>query len=336
MSAIFRADFTGPSISIQDLGRPGYMRFGVTESGPMDRVAFAVLRHALDGPEDFCALEVSAGGLVLTCVSGRVTAGITGGDFDIRVDGEVQPAWSVFPLVEGQRLAIRPGQSGSWCYLGFAGEIVGQDWLGSRAAHLASGLCGRALSAGNNLTVAKARLRPDLHAAFPAPRFAGFDGRIRVVIGPQENCFAPETLEAFATRSFRLMPDYDRMGMRLRGPSLAPGDALSIPSEALVRGSIQVPGHGDPLILMADHQTTGGYPKIATVVSADQDRIAQARPGDRFAFRPISVEEAITTARSARRAMDTYIGRLPDWRGKPNDRLRRGIPISGVAATVPD
>jgi len=336
MNAVFRVDFAGPSISIQDRGRSGFLRFGVTESGPMDRVAFTILRHALEESESFRALEVSAGGLVLTCVSGNVTAGIVGGDFDIRIEGEARPGWAVFPLRKGQRLAIRPGPSGSWCYLGFAGEVVGPDWLGSRAAHLASGLCGQALRAGEALTVAETRLRPDLHATFPAPRFACFDGQVRVVIGPQEHCFTSKALEAFTTQSFRLTQDYDRMGMRLRGPDLTPKDALSIPSEALSRGSIQVPGHGDPLILMADHQTTGGYPKIATVVSADQDRIAQARPGDRFRFEPVSVERAISIARKAQRGISTYIEGLPDWRGSPDDRLHRVNLIDGVVAAVPD
>ncbi len=339
MNAAFRVDFAGPFVSVQDRGRPGFLRFGVTESGPMDRVAFGILRHALGGARDFRALEVSVGGLVLTCMSGSVTAGVIGGEFDIRIDGVRQSAWSVFSLNEGQTLTIRPGPAGSWCYLGFTGGIVSPRWLGSHAMHLTSGLCGRALESGDVLEIANAETRRDLHAAFPVPGFAGFagfGGRVRIVTGPQDHHFSAETLVALTEGSFRLTQEYDRMGMRLKGPPLVPQNALSIPSEALVRGSVQVPGNGDPLILMADHQTVGGYPKIATVISADVDRVAQARPGDRIGFAAIPVAEAVAAARKAHAALCACIDDQPNWRGSPGDRLYRVNLISGVVSQTPD
>ncbi len=330
MNVSFRIDFAGPFVSVQDRGRPGFMRYGVTESGPMDRTAFGILRRALEGPETFRALEISPGGVVLSCCSGQLTAGVVGGDFDIRIDGARQPAWSVFALSAGQKLSIRPGPSGSWCYLGFAGQIEGPEWLGSGSVHLASGLCGRALTAGDVLNVARARPRPDLHAAFPIPDFAVLDGTVRVVIGPQQNHFAPEALRALTTEPFQVTPEYDRMGMRLKGVPLVPCDALSIPSEALVRGSVQVPGHGDPLILLADHQTTGGYPKVATVITADIDRVAQARPEDRIRFRAVSPGDAVLATRAAHRAAERFMDDLSGWRGSLAERLSRTNLISGA------
>lgn len=336
MTAVFNVTAAGPFISVQDRGRPGYLRFGVTESGPMDRVSFDILRQALGGADDFRAIEVSMGGLSLTCRSGAVTLGVVGGEFDIRLDGTPQSPWSVFSISEGQSLTIRSGPSGSWCYLGFSGQIDSPNWLGSHAAHLPSGLCGRALQAGEPLSILNAELRGNLHGAFPVPAFARFDGRTRVVVGPQEGHFTPEALAALSAEMYQITQEYDRMGMRLSGPKLPPQDALSIPSEALVRGSVQVPGHGDPLILMADHQTTGGYPKIATVISADIDRVAQARPGDRIRFKPITVAEAVAEARRLHAGLTTYLERLPDYRGSPLDRLYRMNLISGVVAQTPD
>ncbi|HID48737.1 MAG TPA: biotin-dependent carboxyltransferase family protein [Chromatiales bacterium] len=336
MTAVFQVGFAGPFVSVQDAGRPGYMRYGVPASGPMDRAAFQVLRHALDQDEGFTALEVSVGGLALTCSEGSVTAGVVGGEFTVLRDGTPQPAWSVFTLEAGQSLTIRSGPSGSWCYLGFAGQIESQSWLGSQAMHLTSGLCGRPLTAGDMLRVTDPRVRRDLHAALPTPEFFRFSGRVRAVSGPQNHLFPSDVLAAFSREPFGITQDYDRMGMRLTGPKLHPRDALSIPSEALVRGSVQVPGHGDPLVLLADHQTTGGYAKIATVITADQDRLAQARSGDQVRFDPVSVDEAIVATRKERDRLDAYIAAIPDWRGSVGDRLLRVNLISGVIAESPD
>ena len=336
MSASFRVDFAGPLISVQDRGRSGFLRFGVTESGPMDRVAFEILSQALGASPGFRAIEVSVGGVSLTCLSGAVTCGVVGGEFDIRIDGKVQPAWSIFSLTEGQVLTVRPGLSGSWCYLGFCGSLDSPDWLGSHAAHLASGLCGRAVQSEDQITISNAELRRELHAALPIPDFSRADRYVRIVPGPQDHLFAQETMELLIQERFSVTQDYDRMGFRLSGPNLTPQNALSIPSEALIRGSVQVPGHGDPLILMADHQTTGGYPKMATVISADIDRLAQVRSGDNIRFKFVSVTQAIAATRKSRARRDAYIETLADYRGSLSDRLMRMNLISGAVADTPE
>ena len=332
--SVLKINQSGPFVSVQDSGRAGLMRFGVTRSGPIDRTAYQILQAALEGGENFSAIEVSLGGLTLTA-TGPLTLGFVGGDFSVSLDRVPLPAWSVFTMETGQTLTIRSGPSGSWGYLGVCGQIDSPEWLGSRATHLTTGLCGRVIKSGDVITIHNATARRDLHAALPIPDFAGFDGKIRVVLGPQDQHFSQAVIDAL-TSEFTITPDYDRMGMRLSGPSLHPEQALSIPSEALVRGSVQVPGHGDPIILLAEHQTTGGYPKIATVITADQDRLTQARSGMKLRLEIVDVNTAIKATRTHADQVDAYIQTLSDWRGSLEDRLNRLNLISGVITDSPD
>lgn len=327
---VLNVQFAGPFVSVQDQGRPGFMRFGVPRSGPMDRVAFRILQAALDTDSGASVIEVSIGGLTLKTSGAPVTAGFVGGDFLLDLGGEKLAPWSVFTLPPDTTLTIRPGASGSWGYLGFCGKIDSAEWLGSHAMHLTSGLCGRPLQAGDTLELRNAKNRPELIAALPQPDFAAFEGRARVVVGPQERFFDEKALSVLKSHPFTITQDYDRMGMRLSGASLAPKAELSMPSEALLRGSVQVPGHGDPIILLADHQTTGGYPKIATVVSADQDRITQARARDQITFETVTAEQATAAARDREARVRDYIEAIPDHRGTLSERLNRMNLISGV------
>ena len=152
-----------------------------------------------------------------------------------------------------------------------------------------------------------AERRPKSERDLPLPVTARPRREVRVVLGPQERFFAPEAVEALLTEAFALTGEYDRMGVRLRGPRLAVAGALDMPSEALPRGAVQVPGHGDPIVLLADHQTTGGYPKIAVLASADQDGFAQLRSHDRVTFQAVSAEQAIAAAVWRRGAILRYL-----------------------------
>lgn len=320
----------GPFVSVQDDGRPGYMRYGVPRSGPMDRIAFRILHAALETDISASAIEVSIGGLMLRTTGGPVTAGFVGGDFLLDINGERLAPWSVFTLPADSTLTIRPGATGSWGYLGFCGQIDSASWLNSHAMHLTSGLCGRPLKTGDTLNIINAHSRTDLNAALPQPDFAAYEGRARVVIGPQEKFFDAHTLDMLLSKAFTITQDYDRMGMRLSGPSLAPKAELSMPSEALLRGSVQVPGHGDPIILLADHQTTGGYPKIATVITADQDRITQARARDQIRFAAVTPDQGREATMHRNTLVRAYIDAIPDHRGTLSERLNRMNLISGV------
>lgn len=294
--AVLRVVEVGPHCSVQDGGRTGMMRFGVPASGAMDRVALMIGNHALGNPLGAAVIEVSLGGAVFEVEDGSLSVAVAGGGFVVEAGAARLGSWSVVTLRAGDRLAIRRGPWGAWCCLGFAGRLVVEPWLGSAATHALSGLGGGAVGAGWRLVVENARVVAE--RAIPCPVWARPRGEaVAVVIGPQERFFGAERVELLLGNEFRLTDAYDRMGVRLRGPSLAPEGALGIPSEPVLRGSVQVAGDGVATVLMADHQTTGGYPKIATLVGSELDAFAQLRPHAAVGFRAVTPEQAVTMAR---------------------------------------
>ncbi len=307
--AIFHIRRAGPLCSIQDGGRPGFARFGVPASGAMDRPALALANAALGNLAHAAAIEVSIGGLQMDLVQGSLTVAIAGGGFIVETGGQKHGSWTVLTLHAGQSLTIRPGPWGSWTYLAFAGTLLAPDWLGAKATHAASGLGGGILATGGTLTVTEAETRPLCEGPIPCPIWARPPAELLFVLGPQDRFFAPETLDLFLTQPFRMTQSYDRMGIRLAGPNLPPKDALAIPSEPLLRGAVQVSGDGVATILMADHQTTGGYPKIATLPGPETDRLAQARPGTAFRFRAVTPEAALHLTRQRAAALDACLTR---------------------------
>ncbi len=306
--AEFRVVAVGPLVSVQDGGRAGALRFGVPASGPMDRKSLAIANRALGNSAGAAGIEVSRGGLTLDCVAGAVSVAVAGGGFVVRVDRMLVGSWAVFTVRAGQRLQIAPGPWGSWTALSFAGALQATDWLGSAATHAASGFGGGAVRVGQRIIVDGAQVRHD--AAIPCPVWARPRRVIHAVPGPQERFFAPATLEAFFAAPYRLTDAYDRMGVCLRGADLTPEAALNLPSQAIVRGAVQVAGDGVPVVLLADHQTTGGYPKIATVLSDDLDGFVQLRPHDAVRFVSIGADEAVQIARHRARAVDRYMAAL--------------------------
>lgn len=308
--ARLKIGFAGPLVSVQDGGRMGRMRFGVPESGAMDRLALAAANTALGNPPGAAGIEVSRGGLTLSCSEGAVTLAIAGGGFIVEAAGGPLGSWHVLTLRQGERLVIRPGPWGSWCYVAFAGALRIGAWLGSASTHALSGLGGGVIRTGQELEIAEAQIRPVLEGPIPCPVIARPRHTARVVLGPQDRFFGAEAVEAFLSARYTLSDAYDRMGVRLSGPALVPESALGIPSEAILRGSVQVAGDGVPVVLLADHQTTGGYPKIATVVDADLDGFAQLRPRDAVRFSAIPPAEAVALARHRARARQDYLAAL--------------------------
>lgn len=315
--AVFSVVHAGPHVTVQDGGRPGMMRYGVPASGPMDRMALAIANTALGNPPGQAGIEVSLGGLVLDCRSGAVTLAVAGGGFIVGAGERTLGSWQVLTVRAGERLTIRPGPWGNWTCLAFAGQVRAPCWLGSRATHVTSGLGGGRLVAGQELTIAGADLREGREGAIPCPVWARPRAAVRAVLGPQDRFFAPEAVELLTTRPFQLTDSYDRMGVRLRGPQLEMASALSIPSEPILRGSVQVSGDGGATVLLADHQTTGGYPKIATLIGEDIDGFTQLRPRDFARFRLISPEEAVGIARHRARQKTAYLQALARRRQAP-------------------
>jgi len=308
--ACFRAIFAGPQVSVQDGGRRGMMRFGVPASGAMDRKALAIANVALGNPATAACIEVSRGGLMLDCLSGRVTVAVAGGGFILDIGGTRGGSWAVFTMAKGQQLTIRPGPWGSWTYLAFAGQSDAPAWLGSQSTHAQSGLGGGRIVTGQDIRIGNAATRDDRAGIIPCPVWARPGHLLRAVPGPQDRFFAPQTMQVLATSVYHLTDACDRMGVRLKGPDLTPLAALGIPSQAIVRGSVQVAGDGVPTVLMSDHQTTGGYPKIATVLADDIDRFAQLRPHDAIRFRMVTADDAVRIARQRRLAFGRYLETL--------------------------
>ena len=330
--ARLRVVSAGPFVTIQDGGRFGRLRFGVPASGPMDRIAQAAANVSVGNAAAASAIEVSRGGVVFECSAGRVTLAVAGGEFAIDHAGRKDVGWRVLTVNAGERLAVRAGRSGSWAYVAFAGDLVAHEWLGSVSTHSMSGLGGGALTSGQQIVIEHARVDPTREGDIAPPDFARAAERVRVVMGPQNHHFGDEAIAAFLSSPYRLTDAFDRMGVRLSGPLLPLRDVLSIPSEPIVRGSIQVAGDGVPTVLLADHQTTGGYPKIATVLDADVDTFAQLRTGDVVEFDAVEPSAAIVVARSRAEQISDYLANTASPGRTITHRLRAENLISGVVA----
>jgi allophanate hydrolase len=310
MTAQFEILHAGPHVSLQDGGRKGALRYGVPASGPMDRLALSAANRALGNPADAVGVEVSLAGLILKCSAGAVTLAVAGGGFVVEHAGRKYGSWQVLTVAQGETLVIRPGRWGAWCCLAFAGDLQSPRWMNSAATHGSSGLGGGKLATGGQLTVQAARVNAALNGPIPCPVFARPRHQLRISLGPQDRFFAPETLQDLLTSRFTLTSAYDRMGVRLSGPPLPPAAELSMPSEPIARGSIQVAGDGVATVLLADHQTTGGYPKIATVLDCDLDSFAQLRPRDAVSFHAVTPDQAIRLARTQAHSVAAYLARL--------------------------
>ncbi|HEY8032720.1 MAG TPA: biotin-dependent carboxyltransferase family protein [Methylocella sp.] len=286
----------GPGATIQDAGRHFYQRYGVTPAGPMDWTAFQTANSAL-GNDRAAAIEISIAGLKVICEGARLALAFAGGAFLWRRDGAVLPQAARLVLEPGTTLAARAGESGAFAYLAVEGGFETPVVMGSRATHTRSamgGIEGRMLRAGDILPAASTE-RPggaSLEATIGAPWLASDPGPFRVVLGPQDNYFTVETLSAFFEGQFTLTPAADRMAYRLKGPEVAHAGGYDIVSDGVALGAIQIAGDKQPLILMADRQPTGGYPKLGHVARADIGRLAQMRPGETCGFRAVSVAEA--------------------------------------------
>ena len=333
MNAKLKVIHAGPLVSVQDTGRRGHLRFGVSGSGAMDSSSYALANAALNQPESNPAIEVSLGGITLNCLEGSIPVSIVGGNFSSLLNDVAVPSWALMCLHPGDTLAIRPGEWGSWCYLAFAGQIDSNSWLNSQSVHIKSGVCGSAIHADDILSIRNVENKADRAlVSLGEPDMLKPKSNIRVVVGPQDRFFKAETLDNLLTQAFQISADYDRMGMRLSGCSLPVDAALVMPSEPILRGSLQVPGHGDPICLMADHHTAGGYPKIATVISADLDALAQHRSGESVRFTSVSANDAVLAARERHKSMQQWRAHIMLNAVGLTERLWNTNLISGAAS----
>ena len=323
--AVLRIEAAGPLTTIQDGGRFGHRRHGVTWSGPVEPLGFAAANAALGNPAGTAAIEVSHGGIALRCVEGRVGFALAGGDFSARLDGVAIGGWVSGVLDAGARLIVRDGGQGNWATLGFAGSLDCPQWLGSASTLALAGLGGGRLAGGDTLVI-DARDVGVGARSLPLPPVEA--GPIRVVLGPQLDFFAAATVDALLTREFTAAPAFDRMGMILVGPPLPPL-ALTMLSSPVICGAIQVNGAGVATILLADHQTTAGYPRVATVLGTDLPRAAQTRPGQPLRFAAVTAADAVAIARRTAPERAAWLAGLSD-RGTLFDRLFGANLVDGV------
>jgi 5-oxoprolinase (ATP-hydrolysing) subunit C len=303
MTVRLRVLTVGLGVTLQDGGRWGWLRYGVTPAGPMDPLAFATANLAAGNARDAPAIEVSLGGLELSVEGGELSVVVAGGAFRLTYEGREFTTPAMIRLIPHAALAIRAGSDGAWCYVAVAGRLDVPATLGSVSTHVRSGiggLQGRALAAGDVLSVSSPQILEPEMATISAPWLVRADGPIRVVLGPQDDYFSDDQIECFLRGPWTLSSRSDRMAYILDGIPLVHAKGFNIVSDGIVMGAIQVPGNGLPVVLMADRQPTGGYPKIATVIGVDLGRLAQRRAGSGslLSFRSVGVDEAVSLRRS--------------------------------------
>lgn len=299
--------------TIQDLGRHGHQHYGVSVSGAMDSFSMIVANRQVGNPDQAAVLELTLKGPELLFKQDTVIA-ITGADISPTLDGRNMPMWRSMLIPRGGQLRFGMPRAGARAYLAIAGGIDVPLVLGSRATHYASetgGLHGRPLTQGDVLRGGKPALliTQPIGTEFPAPLRPRYEraATLRIIPGPQQMFFEKHSLTTLTQSPYTVSPQSNRMGYRLAGPKIAQKDTVAFISDGTATGSLQVPSDGQPILLMADRQTTGGYPKIAVVISADLPLAAQLAPGDRIRFILCTVTQAQRLLRMQHAQLDAAL-----------------------------
>ena len=307
-AAVLRVERPGLLTTIQDLGRSGQRKYGVPPSGAMDRFALAAANRLVGNPEGAAGLECALNGPILLGLQPCLLA-ITGADFTPSVNGVEVPLWTGLYLAPGERLSFAGRRSGARCYIAVAGGLAARRWLGSLSTYLLvekGGLDGRTLEAGDELSLGGPPPRPLIAGRHLARRLRPAYSRepvLDALPGPHHTRLSRSSRVALTRDAFALTRDADRMGYRLEGPLLE-ASGRELISLGLTMGAVQLPSSGQPILLMADHQTAGGYPVILGVSRAALPLAAQLLPGDRLQFREVSLADAQERWRGLRSALE--------------------------------
>ena len=287
----------GPACSVQDAGRHGAERYGLTPSGAMDRLALAAANTLLGNNVFAAAIEIGPFGAAFTARDGAVRVALAGAPRSADIAGSAIAFDASMTIPDGETVTLGFAKGGSFSYLAIEGGIAGEPMFGSLSVNARTGLGSpypRPLAAGDELPAKAASGVTERRIELPPHA----NGPIRVVLGPQDDEFADDAKALFLDSEWKISATSDRMGYRLEGgPPIKHLHGHNIVSDGTVDGSIQVPGNGAPIVLMLDRGTTGGYPKIATVITADFGRFAQTPPGTGFRFKAITMAEAQAEAR---------------------------------------
>ncbi|TDL83110.1 biotin-dependent carboxyltransferase family protein [Peribacillus frigoritolerans] len=301
---------SGLLTSIQDLGRYGSQKYGVIASGAMDTLSHRIANMLVGNSENEAAIEMTLIGAHFEFQSDSMIS-VCGGDLSPILNDRPAKMWKPLFVKKGSLLSFGGAKKGCRAYLAVAGGIEVPEVMGSKSTYLRAGIGGyegRAIENGDILSVGKMseqsiKLHEALHDSAlyseiewsASPEFIPFlreDESVRVIKGRQFEDFSEESKSMIFSETFKITPNSDRMGYRMEGPQLTLEDKTEMISEAVSFGTIQVPADGNPIILLADRQTTGGYPKIAQVASVDLPYLAQFKPGEVVRFKEISLEEA--------------------------------------------
>lgn len=325
---------TGPLTSVQDGGRFGAQRYGLTSSGAMDLLALAAANILVGNAPIAAAIEIGPFPASFEARHGAVRIAVTGAAREIRRDGRALPPDTTATLTRGERLEIGPALRGVFSILGIAGGVQGKPVFGSLSVTARAGVGSpypRPLQAGDELDLLPPREAGEQRLAFEPPERTV----LRVLAGPQADEFG-DAFVRFLASEWTVSSTSDRMGYRLQGPKLSHLKGHNIVSDGTVNGSIQVPGNGQPIVLMRDRGTTGGYPKIATVIGPDLGILAQRRAGETIRFVEIGIEEAEAEARRFAATIRSLPGRLQAIQTGPNIEALHGANLAGHAVNAFD
>ncbi|UFZ05665.1 biotin-dependent carboxyltransferase family protein [Bradyrhizobium ontarionense] len=300
----------GPASSVQDGGRFGAQRYGLTPSGAMDKLSLAAANSLVGNELMAAAIEIGPFGATFTAKGGAVRLALAGAPRPADVAKRAVEINTSVTLADGEMLTLGFARGGSFSYLAIEGGIAGEPMFDSLSVNARAGLGSpypRPLQAGDVFDVQPASGAPDMRIDLPKP-----SGAIRVVMGPQDDEFSDEMKALFLGSDWTISATSDRMGYRLEGPPLRHLHGHNIVSDGTVDGSIQVPGNGAPIVLMSDRGTSGGYPKIATVITADFGRLAQTQAGTPFRFKAVTMAEAQAELRRYKDLLRGLPGRVSE------------------------
>ena len=313
MTAALEVLSPGMMTTLQDRGRRGYQALGIPVSGALDPQNLALANALVGNDVDAGALEIRVGGPTLKVAADSVSVALSGTAAVIEVlepERKTISAHRSVTLSRGQVFRVGAVKDSACCYLAFSGGFIAPLFYGSCSTYAPGklgGFAGRGLAAGDCPPLAQERVESAAVRVLSKPLLPPQDAPVRVVLGPQDDYFSEASIETFLSAPYTVSLESNRMGTRLEGPSLEHTKGYNIASDGIVKGAIQVPGNGQPIVLLAVCQTTGGYPKVATVISADLPVLGRAMPGSRVSFKAVDVIDAEAAARKSHQTLEAAI-----------------------------
>ena len=311
--------------TLQDTGRKGYQQFGIPVAGAMDQYSLNLANILVGNAPSEAALEITLLGPTISFTDKALIA-VAGGDFPVKLNGKEVKSYETIQVVEGDELAIGAAIKGCRGYIAVKGGFDVPVVMGSKSTYLRGGFggyMGRQLKEGDEISILLTEKELS-YRRIPATMIPNYEDvyTARVIMGPENDRFTESGLSTFLNNEYILSNQCDRMGYRAEGPIIEHTNGADIISGGINLGAIQVPGHGNPIIMMADRQTTGGYTKIANIITVDISRLAQLKPGNKIRFKSITIEEAQQLIKQQSREISELINTFNTKRSS-SDLIRR-------------